>query len=225
MTPDKRFMIMLKERIEYLEAELKHVKTKFALHESANNIHNATRYHFMKVCLIDNEIFGKEVINKTLDILFRNRVAFSPRFAAWKVINNTLEIVFAIQESLSVIVFRNYLEHESMTIKQHNGLDYALFKRMFFNDHETHNKVTPPIFHYLYQQDHKTMLEYWYSRTEGTCTDADLDGNMESSPFTASKNYKGSSSVQNQRHLVEEIYKNKMFDDMMDVNVQIDSTQ
>jgi hypothetical protein len=214
-TPDQRFMFMLMKRIEVLEDEISHVKTRFDQHEGQSNIHNATRYHYMKVCLIGHDIIGKEEMNNILNILFRNRVAFLPCFASWKITNNTLEIAFAVQDSLSVVVFRKYVEHNDMNIKQHIGLDYASFEKMFLNKmliNDVDNEIDPPIFHYLYQENLETMLEYWYSRADGVCTDADLDWNTDNSLFTVSKNYKGSNSVLNQKYLTEEIYINSMLD-------------
>jgi hypothetical protein len=210
-TSEQTFMIMLKERIDKLEDEVTSLRKKLEEHEALETIHNASRFHYLS-------LLHKKSLKLTdiLNIVFRNRCAFEPVFASWKQYNNEddddddclIYIVIATSAPISYAVFQKLIEHEDIKIQNHESLDYAMLKTMFFCEHGSEDV---PRFYPSTNCD--IQIEYWWRFCSDFDTDVDLNPYMSNDLFTISDNYGKSKLVQ--QYLERCIYSDKLFNDLL----------
>lgn len=207
-TPEQLFAIMMKERIDVLEDTVRQ------LQEDVKDLRlksNQSLFHLFTLTIntVDDDEPCQSLIDSCLDDVFRHRDVYEPSFAAWTFSSNTIRIAISLSEQIGEGQMKELIQSDGYTIENHNTLDFALFKELFYNESVVEDDDNDAIFF-----PHPGFtIEYWWRHTTDFDTDVDLYPHMTNQPFTKSDNYGRSASVQ--QYLREKIYVRKEWSDLL----------
>lgn len=181
-TPEQNFMIMLKERIDYLEDQLlKLEKTVLEL--------KSTRYHHIKIKT------DKNTIHEVLNHIFSNRKKIQPVFAAWYWLkqDDTLHInlILTTHEEIREDIMKDHLDIGGTYECNYSPImDLFMFIQYFqtyFRNEDEADEVYP--------------YEYWHCRYG--CLFDKIQSEMTDEPFISSVNYNACPELQQRlRHWI-----------------------
>jgi hypothetical protein len=207
-TPEQLFAIMMKERIDVLEDTVRQ------LQEDVKDLtlkSNQSLFHLFTLTIntVDDDEPCQSLIDSCLDDILRYREVYQPSFAAWSISGNTMRIAMSLYQQTGAGQMKEMIKSDAYKIDNHNTLDFALFKELFYSDRVIEDDDNDAMFfpHPRYN------IEYWWRHTTDFDTDVDLYPNMTEQPFTKSDNYGRSASVQ--QYLRDKIYVHKDWSDLL----------
>jgi hypothetical protein len=193
-TSEQKFMIMLKERIDALEDQVRELTTQLDNQKHANK----SLFYYFSIEANENSI---ENVNSYIDEIFRNRHVYEPTFACWKhyKTNNDISVVMSLIKPISSMTMEALLKSDKYSIVDIIPIDFALFKWLFYNDENVDNVKE---YHPDWESDfepgyfNNDDTEYWSRYVCEMETDVEIDRFMTTQPFTQSWNYNNSPEVQ-----------------------------
>jgi hypothetical protein len=210
-TSEQKFMIMLKERIDTLEDQVRELSKQLDNQKHTNK----SFFYYFRIEANDSRI---EDIDVYLDEIFRNRNVYEPTFACWYHYENDTEIsvVMSLMKPISSISIETLLRSDKYAVVDMIPIDFALFKWLFYNDEDRHNIKE-------YSPDWESDFEPGYFNNDDTVywsryvcemeTDIEIDRNMTTQPFTQSWNYDKSPRIQ--QYLKKKIFVKHAWSDII----------
>lgn len=194
-TSEQKFMIMLKERIDALEDQVRELSSQLDNQKHANK----SLFYYFSIEANDDNIQNIDVY---LDEMFRNRHVYEPTFACWLHYenHNDISVVMSLMKPLSSMTMEALLKSEKYAITLLIPIDFALFKWLFYNDEDINNVKQ---FHPDWDSDFEPGYfnnddsKYWSRYVCEMETGVEIDRFMTTQPFTQSWNYNNSREVQN----------------------------
>ena len=164
-TPEQNFIIMLKERMDYLEDQLLKLENTILQLKS-------TRYHHIKVKT------NTKTIPEVLNYIFLNRIKINPAFSAWywSKQNDTLHInlILSTHEEIREDIMKEYLNDPMISYNPISDLyTFIQYFQTYFHDEDEADEVYP--------------YEYWHCRYG--CLFDKSQSEMTDEPFISSVNY------------------------------------